>query len=316
MSLTDDRAVDRIGRAGRRLARVGRRDRPARRPTPGRRHRPEGIAARLAVVLKYLSLLGAALLVLLPLLVLFMASLKTNDEFVNGAPFDAPGNWFNLDNYVTAFTQGGMLRAFANTSLILLVSLAGTVLIGSMAAYALDRFEFRLRRTVIGLFLLATLVPGVTTQVATFQVVNQLGLFNTRWSAIALFLGTDIISIYIFQQFLRSIPRELDESAAIEGAGHLTIYFRIILPLLKPAIATVVIVKGIAIYNEFYIPFLYMPDSELGVISTSLFRFKGPFGAQWEVISAGVILVIVPTLIVFLLLQRFIYNGFTSGATK
>ncbi|MEN3609530.1 carbohydrate ABC transporter permease [Plantactinospora sp. ZYX-F-223] len=274
------------------------------------------LGARIALTLKYASLVVASLVVLAPLLVLLMASLKTNEEFINGAPFDPPGNWFNLDNYVTAFTQGGMLRAFVNTSIILAVSLAGTVLIGSMAAYALDRFEFRFRKTIILLFLLATLVPGVTTQVATFQVVENLGLFNTRWSAIVLFLGTDIISIYIFQQFLRGIPRDLDESAAIEGAGHLTIYFRIILPLLKPAIATVVIIKGITMYNEFYIPFLYMPDRDLGVISTSLFRFKGPFGAQWEVISAGVILVIVPTLIVFLLLQRFIYNGFTSGATK
>ncbi|MGI5151108.1 carbohydrate ABC transporter permease [Plantactinospora sp. CA-294935] len=277
---------------------------------------PGTLGARIALTLKYASLVVASLVVLAPLLVLLMASLKTNEEFINGAPFDPPGNWFNLDNYVTAFTQGGMLRAFVNTSIILAVSLAGTVLIGSMAAYALDRFEFRFRRTIILLFLLATLVPGVTTQVATFQVVENLGLFNTRWSAIVLFLGTDIISIYIFQQFLRGIPRDLDESAAIEGASHLTIYFRIILPLLKPAIATVVIIKGITMYNEFYIPFLYMPDRDLGVISTSLFRFKGPFGAQWEVISAGVILVIVPTLIVFLLLQRFIYNGFTSGATK
>jgi ABC-type glycerol-3-phosphate transport system permease component len=192
----------------------------------------------------------------------------------------------------------------------------GTILIGSMAAYAIDRFEFRLKRTVIALFLLATLVPAVTTQVATFQVINQLGLFNTRWSAIALFLGTDIVSILIFTQFLRGVPRELDEAAALDGAGPFTIYWRIILPLLKPAIATVVIIKSIAIYNEFYIPFLYMPSSDLGVISTSLFRFKGPFGAQWEVISAGVIIVIVPTLVVFLALQRFIYNGFTSGATK
>jgi multiple sugar transport system permease protein len=159
-------------------------------------------------------------------------------------------------------------------------------------------------------------VPGVTTQVATFKVVDALDLYDTRWSAIVLFLGTDIISIYIFQQFLRGVPRELDEAAAMEGASPFGIYWRIILPLLKPAIATVVIIKGIAMYNEFYIPFLYMPSQELGVISTSLYRFKGPFGAQWEVISAGVILVIIPTLIAFLALQRFIYNGFTAGAGK
>ncbi len=266
--------------------------------------------------LKYISLVAGVIVVVLPLGVLAMTSLKTGEELNTSDPFDPPRDWLNFDNYVTAFDDGGMLRGFANTAFILVFSLVGTVLLGSMAAYALNRFEFRLKRTIIALFLLATLVPAVTTQVATFKVVNNLGLFNTRWSAVVLFLGTDIISIYIFQQFLRGIPRDLDEAAAIEGANHITIYWRIIMPLLKPAIATVVIIKGIAIYNEFYIPFLYMPSSDLGVISTSLFRFKGPFGAHWEVISAGVILVIVPTLVIFLLLQRFIYNGFTSGATK
>lgn len=272
--------------------------------------------SRLAVFAKYLSLIAASVVVLLPLLVILMASFKTGDEFFTSKPFEPPADWFNFDNYTTAFTKGRMVQGFVNTTIILVVSVLGAVLIGSMAAYALDRFEFRLKKLVLGAFLLATLVPGVTTQVATFQIVNGLGLYNTRLAPIALFLGTDIIAIYIFLQFLRGIPRELDESAALEGAGPLTIYWKIVLPLMKPAIATVVIIKGIAIYNEFYIPFLYMPDRDLGVISTSLFRFKGPFGAHWEVISAGVILVIIPTLAVFLLLQRFIYNGFTAGAQK
>lgn len=88
------------------------------------------------------------------------------------------------------------------------------------------------------------------------------------------------------------------------------------MPNLIPAIVTVVIIKGIAIYNEFYIPFLYMPSQELAVISTALFRFRGPFSASWELIAAGTILVILPSLIVFLLLQRFIYRGLTAGAVK
>jgi ABC-type glycerol-3-phosphate transport system permease component len=273
------------------------------------------IRSALAAVFTYGSLVAVSLAMLVPLVVIVIASVKTGDEFRGTGPFDLPAG-LNLGNYVTAFVDGKMLRGFLNTMIILAISVTGTVLIGSMAAYALDRFEFRLRRTCIALFLLATLVPSVTTQVATFQVVNDLGLMNTRWAAIALFLGTDIIAIYIFMQFLRGIPRELDEAAAIDGANQFTIYRRIILPLLKPAIATVVIIKGITIYNEFYIPFLYMPAADLGVISTSLFRFRGPFGAEWEVICAGVIIVIVPTLLAFLALQRFIYNGFTSGAVK
>jgi multiple sugar transport system permease protein len=209
-----------------------------------------------------------------------------------------------------------MLTGFLNTTVILVISLAGTILIGTMTAYAIDRFEFRGKPLVLGAFLFATLVPGVTTQVATFQIVNGLELYNTRWAAVALFLGTDIVAIYLFVQFMASIPKSLDEAAMIDGANRWTIYWRIILPLLKPAIATVVIVKGIAIYNEFYIPFLYMPSRDLGVISTSLFRFMGPFGAQWEIIAAGTIIVIIPILALFLFLQRFIYSGFTSGATK
>ena len=141
-------------------------------------------------------------------------------------------------------------------------------------------------------------------------------MFDTLWAPIALYMGTDIVSIYIFLQFVRSIPISLDESARLDGANAFTIYRKIIFPLLKPAIATVVIVKGITVYNDFYIPFLYLPSDDRGVISTSLFRFKGPFGAHWETISAGAVLVILPTLVAFLLLQRFIYNGFTRGATK
>ncbi|MGW1720523.1 carbohydrate ABC transporter permease [Streptomyces sp. NPDC002156] len=265
----------------------------------------------------YLSLVLAAVVVLLPLGVIVLTSLKSEQEMADDSgALSLPGDLLNLHNYVTAFQDGEMLSAFANTALILLFTVTGTVLIGSMTAYAIDRFTFRFRKLVITLFLVATLVPGVTTQVATFQIVNSFGMFDTLWAPIALYMGTDIVSIYIFLQFVRSIPISLDESARLDGANAFTIYRKIIFPLLKPAIATVVIVKGITVYNDFYIPFLYMPSEDLGVISTSLFRFKGPFAAHWETISAGAVLVILPTLVAFLSLQRFIYNGFMKGATR
>jgi raffinose/stachyose/melibiose transport system permease protein len=266
--------------------------------------------------LKYLSLLLGVFVALLPLVVVFIASFKTGKELSSTGMLVPPGDWLNFDNYVKAFTRGKMLNGFINTSIILAISITGTIVMGTMAAYALDRFHFRFRGLVIFLFLLATLVPGVTTQVATFQIINTLGLFNTRWSVILLFLGTDIISIYIFIQFLRGISHEIDEAALIDGASYFTIYRRIILPLLKPAIVTVIIIKGVAIYNEFYLPFLYMPKSSLGVISTALFKFKGPYGSQWEVISAGIMIAIIPTLIIFLALQKYIYNGLTQGSVK
>ncbi|NEC91228.1 carbohydrate ABC transporter permease [Streptomyces sp. SID12501] len=265
----------------------------------------------------YLSLVLAVVVVLLPLAVIVLTSLKSEQEMADDSgALSLPGDLLNFTNYVTAFQDGEMLAAFANTAFILLFAVTGTVLIGSMTAYAIDRFTFRFRKLVIALFLVATLVPGVTTQVATFQIVNSFGMFDTLWAPIVLYMGTDIVSIYIFLQFVRSIPISLDESARLDGANAFTIYRKIIFPLLRPAIATVVIVKGITVYNDFYIPFLYMPSEDLGVISTSLFRFKGPFAAHWETISAGAVLVILPTLIAFLSLQRFIYNGFMKGATR
>ncbi|RCG29905.1 carbohydrate ABC transporter permease [Sphaerisporangium album] len=273
-------------------------------------------ARRISRILTYISLVAAAGVVVGPLLTVFLTSLKTPRELARGGVFSLPGDWLNLSNYLTAFENGNMLVAFGNTAFILVFSVTGTIVIGTMAAYAIDRFHFRMKRLVIALFLMATLVPGVTTQVATFKVIDAFGLFDTRWGPILLYMGTDIVSIYIFLQFIRNIPVSLDEAARLDGASSLKIYRSVILPLLKPAIATVVIIKGITVYNEFYIPFLYMPSEELGVISTSLFRFKGPFGAHWEIISAGAVLVILPTLVIFLALQRFIYNGFTAGAVK
>ncbi|MHC6177777.1 carbohydrate ABC transporter permease [Glutamicibacter sp. X7] len=267
-----------------------------------------------ATTLKYVSLVVAAVAVLLPLSVVLLASFKTRSEYANSGPLTLPENWFNFENFITAFNQGGMVEGFINTTVILAIALAGTILIGTMTAYAIDRFNFRGKKLIMGLFLVASLIPSVTSQVATFQLISKMGLFNTKSALILLFLGTDIIAIFIFLQFMAGIPTSLDEAAKLDGANHWTIYWRIILPLLKPAIATVVIIKGIAIYNEFYLPFLYLPSE--GLISTSLFQFKGPFGAQWEVIAAGTILVILPTLIAFIFLQRWIYRGLVAGAVK
>lgn len=267
-----------------------------------------------ATTAKYVSLVIGAILTLLPLSVVLIAALKTEQEYLQTGPFDPPANWLNLENFATAFESGRMLEGFVNTLVVLGVSLVGTIVLGTMCAYALDRFAFRGKKLIFGLFLVATLIPGVTTQVATFQLINGMGLYDTKIALILLFMGTDIIAIYLFIQFMSSIPVSLDEAAMIDGASRWTIYWRVILPLLRPAIATVVIIKGIAVYNEFYMPFLYLPSE--GLISTSLFRFKGPFGAQWELIAAGSILVIIPTLVAFLFLQKWIYRGLTSGAVK
>ncbi len=267
-------------------------------------------------VLKYASLIIASLVALIPIAVVFFAAFKDSEEFKKTSALTLPKNFFNFSNYVEAFVKGKMLTGFMNTVIIMGVSLAGVIFIGTMLAYVLHRFNFKFKKVILGAFLLATLIPGVTTQVATFQVINALGVYNTRFAPILLYMGTDIISIYIFLQFMDNISISMDEAAMIEGASYFTIYRKVILPLLKPAIATVVIIKGVGIYNDFYTPFLYMPNTKLNVLSTALFKFKGPYSAKWEVICACIMIVVIPTFLAFLALQKYIYNGFTSGSVK
>ncbi|MFA6937810.1 MAG: carbohydrate ABC transporter permease [Treponema sp.] len=223
---------------------------------------------------------------------------------------------FLFENYITAFTKGKMLLGFLNTFIIIFFVAIGTVLTGSMTAYILSRFRFKLWKFVYTMFLWIALIPAITTQVATFQIIQKLGLYNTRLSVIILSMGTDIISIMIYIQFLNSISTSLDESAIIDGANYWQVFFKIILPLLQPATVTVLILKCVNVYNDFYNPLLYMPKSSLAVISTSLYKFKGPFGTNWPVICAGVIIAVIPTLIIFLCAQKYIYNGMVSGSVK
>ncbi|WP_239616316.1 carbohydrate ABC transporter permease [Cohnella mopanensis] len=274
------------------------------------------LKAPTARTFKYLTLIIGAFCALAPLVVVLFASFKSSQEYMGTGPLTPPQDWFNFDNYRTAFVKGNMLTGFKNTAIIMAVSLIGNILIGTMIAYVLQRFTFKARGMIMVAFLFAALIPSVTTQVILFKIVHALGLFNSMGSAIILYLGTDIIGIYIFIQFMENISTQLDESAMLDGASYFTIFAKIIFPLLAPAIVTLLIIRGIGIYNDFYIPFLYMPDPDLRTISTSLFAFKGPFGSHWETICAAVMLIIIPTVIAFLALQKYIYNGFTQGAVK
>lgn len=266
--------------------------------------------------LRYLILSIAALVIIMPLLTVFFGAFKEHNELLSTNPMAAPQSWSNFKNFMTAWTKGHMATGFFNTIVILAASITATILTGTMTAYVLSRFSFKGKRLVKFLFLLASLIPSITMQMSIFQIIVGMGIYNTRLATILLFSGTDIISIYIFLQFLNGISKTLDEAAVVDGASFPQIYFKIILPLLRPAIVTVIIIKGIGFYNEFYTPYLYMKSKNLQVISTSLYAFQGPFGTQWEVICAACIITMLPTLIIFLLLQKYIYNGLTMGAVK
>lgn len=266
-------------------------------------------------ILKYAVLVIACLVVFIPLIVVFLGSFKNNTEFLSSNVFALPEK-LEWNNYKTAFMDGNVLLGLKNTGIILVISCIGTIITGTMTAYVVQRFNTLFGRIMKGAFLVATLFPNIAMQVTVYRIMNSFHLVGHMAAPIILYIGTDIISIYIFIQFLNNISYSLDESAIMDGASYFTVYLKIILPLLKPAIATVLTIKMISIYNDFYTPQLYMPSEKLAVVSTALYRFIGPYGAKWEIIFAGIVICIIPTLIIFLCLQKQIYAGLVNGSVK
>jgi multiple sugar transport system permease protein len=266
---------------------------------------------------KYAVLCLAGFMVLFPLVTILFTALKTNDEYAVGTVMTLPQNWFYFGNFVSAWQRARMGLAFVNSSLILVFVLSGSVLLSSMLAFVLNRFKFPGNSLVRNLFLFAALIPGVAMQVTVYQIMYSLGLVNSLPGYIIMMLGTDVISIYIFLQFYVNLPVSLDESAIIDGCTYFGVYFKILFPLLQPAIVTCMILKGVGTYNEYYMANLYLQDkNRLQVVATSLYTFTGPMGNQYNYICAGVIITIIPALIIFMLCQKQIYAGLANGAVK
>lgn len=265
----------------------------------------------------YTVLIFASILVVSPLLIAFISSFKTPLEMLRGEKTDWPQDISNLQNYADFVDKQPIGTAFYNTLLIMLVSLVAITIIGTMAAYVIDRFRFPGRKLILLAYVIVMAVPPITTQVSLYQVMLGLGLVNSKWALIALYSGADVVSLYIFIVYLGSISREIDESARIEGASYFQIYWKVILPLMTPAISTVVILRTIAIYNDFILPYLYTPSVEQSTVSMLLFKASDMMSSSTEaVLMAGIVIVIAPTLLAFLVFQRQIVSGMMRGAVK
>ncbi|MBW7453387.1 carbohydrate ABC transporter permease [Paenibacillus sepulcri] len=267
-------------------------------------------------LIKHACIWVAVFLIFFPPYILVLNAFKTKEEFTQTSVFQLPKNFFNFDNFMTVLERANLDRAYLNTLIIIVVAVIGNVALGTMVAYILGRFDFKLKKVIFGAYIAVSFIPMITTQVATFTVINNLHLFNTLFASIILHLGTDVLQIFIYLQFIRNIPAELDESAMMEGASLFKIYRTIIFPLLAPATATVVIIKTINIYNDMFIPFLYMPDQKLAVVSTSLMNFSSERSTEWELMSAAILMIMVPIIVLYLFFQKYVFAGIVSGAVK
>lgn len=255
-------------------------------------------------VIKYLSLIIASLVAIIPVVVCVLTAFKTNEEYASTSVLTAPKSWLYFENFKIAIEKANMLRGFLNTAIVLVVVLACSVLISAMLAYVLNRFSFPGRGMIENLFLFASLLPGIAMQVTIYKIMYWLGFINHLYGYMVVLMGTDIISIYIFLQFFENLPVSLDESAIMDGCTYFGVFFRILFPLLKPAIMTTLVLKGVSVYNEYYASSLYLTLPELKTISTALYTFTGPYGNQYNYICAGVLITIIPLLIFFLVFQN------------
>ena len=277
----------------------------------------ERMGRLLVTVVKYFSLLLATFLALLPLVSCLLVSFKTDEEYQLTPVMQLPENLLNFENFRRVWVDGDMGRAFATSFFVVVVVVAFSVLVGSMLAYVLNRFRFPGNGLIRNLFLFATLIPGIAMQVTIYQIMSSLGLVNSLIGYIILQCGTDVISIYIFLQFFENLSVSLDESAILDGCTCFGVFFKILFPLLRPAIVTVMILKGIGVYNEYYAANLYLQDKTRFVtVSTALYTFTGPFGNAYNLICAGVILTLIPMLVIFIACQKQIYSGLAAGSVK
>ena len=266
--------------------------------------------------LEYLALVFASFVALLPIVSSFMTSFKTNAEYGSTNAMTPPQNWLNFENYQQVWVKGEMLRAFLTSFGVVIVVVLVSVMMGSMLAYVLNRFAFPGNNLIRNLFMVATLIPGIAMQVTTYQIMKNLNLLNSIVGYMILMSGTDVISIYIFLQFFENLNVALDESAVLEGCTYFGVFFKILLPLTKRAIVTVAVLKGVGVYNEYYNANLYLQSNTWRTISTALYSFTGPFKSSYNIICAGVLLTLIPSLIIFLFFQKQVYAGLANGSVK
>lgn len=268
------------------------------------------------LLFKYIILLLVAFIVIYPLIGVFLASFKTKTEYLTTGSMTLPETFRNFTNYVTVMTKGNVGKGFVNTLIIIVFACVLSTFLNTMVAYCLSRFQFKGKALIDRIYMMASFVPGIIVHLIIFKDFASVGLVNNLFSVVLLYTGVDIVSLYLYRQYLNQISISVDESALMEGCSYFRIYWNILLPMLKPAIVTACIIKITYIYNDFYTAFLYLPSNEKGVMSTVLYRFIGPYSSEWSVIAAGIIVVSIPVFIGFVFAQKWIYKGFSDGAVK
>ncbi|GAJ92667.1 carbohydrate ABC transporter permease [Agrobacterium rhizogenes] len=262
------------------------------------------------------ALAASAVIFILPFLFIFITAAKTKQDAAR-LTFTLPAEWRLWGNLMEVVEARNymLLLAYFNSTVITVASVALLVLFGAMVGYVLQRRSSVWNKLIYACVLAGLMIPPAV--VPTIWVLQSLGLFKTISGMILIQIAYGLaFSILLFKSFIATIPRDLDEAAIIDGAKPLQIFFRVILPLLKPVTVTVIVVQSIAIFNDFTNPLYYLPGRENVTVQLTLYNFQSQFQTQFNLLFMNILLVTIPPLIVFIFFNRQIVAGMTAGAVK
>lgn len=267
-------------------------------------------------VLIYALMIIAAFLWLVPILTGLVTSVRTFDDILSNGFISWPEK-VTLENYVTAWNRGGLSRYLPNSFIITIPSLVLTMFFASLAAYALARFKFRGNRLFFFMYVGGMLLPFQVLMLPVFRLTDFLGLYDTYWGLIFFHTAFQLgFCSFMLRNYMRTVPNEILEAARIDGCSEIRIWAQIMLPLTLPAIAAIATLEFTWIFNDYLWAIVLLRSDQLKPITAGLATLQGQYVTDWPVIVAGALIGTLPTLLVFLFLQRYFIEGLTLGSTK
>lgn len=277
-----------------------------------------GIAGRrrLSSFIVFLFLLAGAVITLFPIYMGVLNSLKTEGDMMNNIL--AIPSKLEFGNYSDAFEKTNFLRSLGNTVVVAASGLVGIILFSSMAGYKLSRTPGRLSTFLFNLFVLSMLIPFHSIMISLNRISMKLAVQGTTVGLGLIYIGLGVsMAIFLYHGFVKSVPRDLDEAAVIDGCGEVRLFTTIIFPLLLPITTTVAILNLLWMWNDFLLPLLMLTDADQYTLLLSTNMLFGQYGNNdWSAILSSLVLTMLPVVILYLLLQKYILNGIAEGAVK
>lgn len=289
---------------------------PAASPPNLKLHKQKRSKTTTGKILMMVFLCLIALIQLFPLIWLIDYSLLKSGDFFGSSflKWPSPPQW---ENYRNAFTYGRVPRYFANSLIITVITVALSALVSLMMGYAFTRMKWKLSGIVLSLIMMGMIIPIHATLLPNFILFNKLGMLNNMYTLILPYSAIVIpMSVLIMTGFLETIPRAIEESAVIDGCGIYGVIFRIILPITKPALATICVLNFISTWNEFIMANTFLTSEDLKTIPFSIMKFAGEYSSNYGAQFAVMTIIAIPTILIYLLFTEQMTKGITAGAVK